>query len=347
MPRFSIVIVTWNALSHLKTYLPSVAATEHDSFEIVIADNNSTDGTPGWVRSHYPQVRLARFDDNYGYSGGNNRAVPYAKGEILVFLNNDVAVEPDWLDALDRAFRERPDTAALQPKIRSYRDPERFEYAGAAGGHLDRYGYPFCRGRLFDTVEVDRGQYDESAPVFWASGAALAVRKSCFGEADGFDEDFQFHMEEIDLCWRLWRRGWEVRCEPGSVVYHLGGGSLPMGSPRKVYYNYRNSLFMLWKNYSTAALWGRLPVRVVLDKVAALRALMRGNTREFGAIVRAYRDFLLSLGRVHRTRRRLRAQGLSTADPPVMQPFSVVWSYFAAGRRTFASLPVSRAGGWK
>lgn len=345
MPRFSIVIVTWNALSHLKTYLPSVAATEHDSFEIVIADNNSTDGTAGWVRDHYPGVRLARFDDNYGYCGGNNRAVPYTQGEILVFLNNDVAVEPDWLDVLDRGFREHPEAAALQPKIRSYREPGRFEYAGAAGGHLDRYGYPFCRGRLFDTLEPDRGQYDEPSPVFWASGAALAVRKSCFREAGGFDEDFEFHMDEIDLCWRLWRLGWEVRCEPESVVYHLGGGSLPMDSPRKVYYNYRNSLFMLWKNYSTGALWGRLPVRIGLDKVAALRALMRGNPREFRAILRAYNDFLGGLGRVHRKRRELRGMGLPTADPPPMQPFSVVWSYFIAGRRTFASLPLSRKGG--
>ncbi|MDZ7774038.1 MAG: glycosyltransferase family 2 protein [Balneolaceae bacterium] len=344
MPRFSIVIVTWNALSHLKTYLPSVAATEHDSYEIVIADNHSTDGTASWVRNHYPEARLARFDDNYGYCGGNNRAVPYTKGEILIFLNNDVAVEPDWLDALDRAFRERPETAALQPKIRSYREPRQFEYAGAAGGHLDRYGYPFCRGRIFDMVEEDRGQYDQPAPVFWASGAALAVRRDCFGEAGGFDEDFEFHMDEIDLCWRLWRRGWEVRCEPGSVVYHLGGGSLPMDSPRKVYYNYRNSLFMLWKNYSTAALCTRLPVRVGLDKIAALRALLQGNTREFGAIVRAYRDFLGQLAHVHRKRRDLRAAGLPTADPPVLQPFSVVWSYFVSGRRTYADLPTSRPG---
>lgn len=339
MPRFSIIIVTWNALAHLKTYLPSVAATEHDSYEILVADNHSTDGTAGWLRRNYPGIRVARFDDNYGYCGGNNRAVPYAEGEILLFLNNDVAVEPDWLDALDRSFEEHPGMAAAQPKVRSYRDPSRFEYAGAAGGYLDRYGYPYCRGRIFDHLEEDRGQYDRPAPVFWASGAALAVRREAFREAGGFDEDFEFHMDEIDLCWRLWNLGYQVRCEPRSVVYHLGGGSLPMGSPRKVYYNYRNSLVMLWKNWSTSSLLLRFPVRLLLDKIAALRALLNGNTREFGAIFRAWSHFLSAIPEIRRKRRELRRSRRFRGDPPVMGRFSVVWAYYAKGKKTFDRLP--------
>lgn len=343
MPRFSIVIVTWNALSHLKTYLPSVAATEHDSYEIVVADNNSTDGTAGWIRRNYPGIRVARFDDNYGYCGGNNRAVPYAGGEILVFLNNDVAVEPDWLDSLDRCFRRHEKTAAVQPKVRSYRDPSKFEYAGAAGGYLDRYGIPYCRGRVFDHVEEDRGQYDRPVPVFWASGAALAIRREPFREAGAFDEDFEFHMDEIDLCWRLWNMGYEVRCEPGSVVYHLGGGSLPMDSPRKVYYNYRNSLVMLWKNYSPSSLMLNLPVRMLLDQLAALRALAKGNLREFGAIFRAYSHFLSAFPGIRAKRRTLQERRVNRGDPPTMGRFSVVWSYFVRGKTTYDRLPAGQS----
>ncbi|MDZ7693908.1 MAG: glycosyltransferase family 2 protein [Balneolaceae bacterium] len=248
MHSFSIIIVSWNALQHLKIFLPSVAKTQYREMEIILADNASDDGSAEWVAAHYPEVKIVTFDQNYGYCGGNNRGARHAAGEILVFLNNDVEVEPDWIGHLDDCFREHPEAAAIQPKMRSYSNPAEFEYAGAAGGFIDKYGYPFCRGRVFDTVEKDTGQYDASSEIFWASGAALAIRKKQFEAIGGFDEDFKFHMEEIDLCWQLWNRGHSVRYCPQSVVYHLGGGSMPMGSPRKVYYNYRNNLKMLWKN---------------------------------------------------------------------------------------------------
>lgn len=338
MLSFSVIIVSWNALDHLKTFLPSVTETAYPDFEILIADNASTDGSAEWVNETFPGVRVVTLDENYGYCGGNNRGAIRARGEVLVFLNNDVAVEPDWLTQLNNCFGNDGKTAALQPKMRSYEHPERFEYAGAAGGYLDRYGYPFCRGRIFDTVEIDEGQYDDAADLLWASGAALAVRREPFEELGGFDEDFEFHMEEIDLCWRLWNRGYKVRFCPGSVVYHLGGGSMPMGSPRKVYYNYRNNLKMLWKNCSSGSLVRRFSVRYLLDMVAALRMLFTGHLQDFAAIMRAHLHFWLSLPRLRKQRALLQKERTVAADPPTILPIHLVFEYFGKGKRNYHEL---------
>lgn len=337
MPTFSIIIVSWNALHHLRKYLPSVVATNYADFEIILADNASDDGSKAWVREQYPEVKIAALDENYGYCGGNNRAVPHASGEILLFLNNDVRVEPDWLDALAECFTD-PEVAAVQPRFRSNKQPEYFEYAGAAGGFLDRYGYPFCRGRIFDTVEKDEGQYDDPRDILWASGAALAVRKTLFEEQGGFDEDFEFHMEEIDLCWRLWNAGHKVRYCPHSIIYHLGGGSLPMESPRKVYYNYRNNLIMLWKNCSAQTLHRRFWVRYSLDVVAALRSLLRGKWAECKAIVRAHYHFWQSFGTTRQKRAYLQEQRTVKSDPPPLLPVNIVVEYFVRQKRTFDAL---------
>ena len=218
MPSFSIIIVSWNALEHLKNYLPSVTATNYPQYEIILADNASTDGSKKWVQEQYPEIKIAELEKNYGYCGGNNRAVPYAENDILLFLNNDVRVEPDWLQGLAECFQKDKTIGAVQPKMLSDEEPEYFEYAGAAGGYLDRFGYPFCRGRIFDTVEKDQGQYDNETNILWASGAALAIRKDLFNVLGGFDEDFEFHMEEIDLCWQLWNAGHKVRFCPSSTV---------------------------------------------------------------------------------------------------------------------------------
>jgi len=230
--RFSIVIVTWNAIELLKRFLPSVAETDYDNFEIVIADNASEDETRDWINKHYPQCKVITFDRNYGYAGGNNRAVKYCSGDIIIFLNNDVRTDSKWLTNLNNAFSD-PSVSIVQPKIKSVEQSDHFEYAGAAGGFIDWLGYPFCRGRIFDTVEIDKGQYDQTVKIFWASGAAYAIRKNLFEELSGFDEDFEFHMEEIDLCWRAWRNGALIKFEPKSVVYHQGGGSLPWEIPGK------------------------------------------------------------------------------------------------------------------
>lgn len=335
---FSIVIVTWNALEHLKKYLPSVAQTEYPDFEIIIADNASIDGSKKWIRKNFPDIKIATFDDNYGYCGGNNRAVPFAEKEILVFLNNDVRVSSDWLHGLNAAFNNS-EVAAAQPKLRADLQPDYFEYAGAAGGFIDQYGYPFCRGRIFEEMELDEGQYDDKAKIFWASGAALAVRKDLFLDSGGFDEDFEFHMEEIDLCWRLQNQGHSIVYTPSSLVYHLGGGSLPMGSPRKVYYNFRNSLFMLWKNYSSVNLRKRFIIRVLLDIVAAWKALLSGKPKEWTAIAKAHIHFLLKMGKINRKRKELQQKRVSHNDPETMMRLSIIWKHFAKGLSRFQDLP--------
>lgn len=337
MKGFSILIVTWNGLHHLKTFLPSVCATEYPDFEIILADNASTDGSVEWVNEHYPEVIVATFEDNYGYCGGNNRAVETASKEILLFLNNDVKVNPDWLYGINKCFGHDEFIGAVQPKILSYNEPKYFEYAGAAGGFIDKFGYPFCRGRIFETVEKDDHQYDEVSEIFWASGAALAIKRGLFIELGGFDEDFEFHMEEIDLCWRVHRSGFKVFYTPESTVFHLGGGSLAMGSPRKVYYNFRNNLFMLWKNYSTSELILRFPIRLKLDVIAAWKSLLSGNTSDFFAIAKAHLHFFKGISTVHSKRKKsiiIRPKELRGKSS-----FSIIWQYFISGKKRFNELP--------
>ncbi len=339
MPDFSIIIVTWNALHHLKTYLPSVWEHSHERAEIIIADNASDDGTAQWVAEKFPAIRIVSLDRNFGYCGGNNRAAKHARTNRLIFLNNDVEVSAGWLDPLFRMLDEEPEVAAIQPKLRSWTEKEYFEYAGAAGGMLDRYAYPFCRGRVFDTLERDTGQYDDACDISWASGAALVVRRGLFEDCGGFDETFEFHMEEIDLCWQLWNRGYRVRYCPDSIVYHLGGGSLPAESPRKVYYNFRNNLKMIWKNCRSRDLLPKLFIRMVLDGVALFRSLAGGKVCECWAIFRAHMHFYRSLPGLISTRKKLKAVRTVTDDKPVLRPYSIIWQYFLLGRRTYRSLP--------
>jgi GT2 family glycosyltransferase len=286
---FSIIIVTWNALEHLKRFIPSVAATDYSDFEIIIANNASEDSTADWIKTNYPECKVITYDRNYGYAAGNNRAVKYASGEILVFLNNDVKTEPDWLNALDKVFRDSS-VGIAQPKLRSVSEPNHFEYAGAAGGYIDWMGYPFCRGRLMDKVEKDKGQYDETSEIFWASGAAFAIRKELFKKVGGFDEDFEFHMEEIDLCWRCLKVGHKIKYVSNSTVFHLGGGSLAHGSARKVFYNYRNNLLMLLKNLDQFII-PKIFFRLILDGISGVRSLLKGKPAETWAIIRAHFSF--------------------------------------------------------
>ncbi|MEL7834740.1 glycosyltransferase family 2 protein [Fodinibius sp. Rm-B-1B1-1] len=338
MPFFSIIIVSWNALHHLKNYLPSVVGTTYPHFEIILADNASTDGSKKWVKKHYPNVKIAELDKNYGYCGGNNRAVPYAKGDILLFLNNDVRVEPSWLDGLANCFQKYRDVAAAQPKMLWDSDPQYFEYAGAAGGFLDRFGYPFCRGRIFDTLEKDEEQYDFDSDILWASGAALAVRKEQFIEAGMFDEDFEFHMEEIDLCWHLWNLGYKVRYCPESTVHHLGGGSLPMDSPRKLYYNYRNNLRMIWKNGSPHSLSWQFIGRYLLDIAAAAKTLFEGDGDSCKAICRAHLDFWKGFHNTYQKRHKRLQQRTVTDNPATMLPKSIAVEYFLKGKQKFTEI---------
>jgi len=319
-------------------FLPTVVASAVDGTEIIIADNASTDGTAAWVNSEYPQVIVQSFTHNYGYCGGNNRAAENAAGEILIFLNNDVEVDSDWLIPIQDAFRSDIRLGAAQPKIMSFYDRERFEYAGAAGGMLDKFGYPFCLGRVFDTCEVDTGQYDDlGKSIFWASGAAFAVRKKIFIEAGGFDEDFQFHMEEIDLCWKIHRMGFNVSCIPASTVYHVGGGSLEVGSAKKLAYNFRNNLSMLYKHLPMAKFVNVFAARLILDTAAAFRELLKGKFRHFWAIATAHEHFLLQIGRSYRKRKKLLDKNLPFYTEQ-MTPILLPWQYFMKSRKTARQL---------
>ena len=333
LPRVSVVIVTWNGLGLLERFLPSVLATDYPALEVVVADNASTDGTAEWLAEHHPDVVRVRHPENWLFARGNNAALAHASGELVCFLNNDVEVPPGWLSPLVDALRT-PDVVAVQPKLLQLDDRDRFEYAGASGGFLDATGIPFTRGRLFFTLERDRGQYDDARDVFWATGAALLVRREAFERAGGFDESFGMHQEEIDLCWRMQRAGGRVRVEPASRVYHLGGASLPRGA-RKTYLNYRNGLAMLAKNLPEPHLRRALRLRRALDTAAAARALATGQRDEAAAIRDGWRDF----------RARLPELARPQPDELVVLPSyrgSVVVDYFARGRRSFADLPPDR-----
>ncbi|WP_420456833.1 glycosyltransferase family 2 protein [Rubrivirga sp.] len=333
LPRVSVVVVTWNGRALLERFLPSVLATDYPDVEVVVADNASEDGTAEWLTQMHPEVAVVRHPENRLFAGGNNGAVPRATGEVLCFLNNDVEVPPGWLRPLVAALDD-PGVVAVQPKLLQHADRERFEYAGASGGFLDAFGYPFTRGRLFDTLEPDLGQYDDARDVFWATGAALVVRRGAFEAAGGFDESFGMHMEEIDLCWRLWRMGGRVRVEPASEVYHLGGASLPRGDARKMFYNVRNGLVMLAKNLPAPEARRALRARRVLDAVAAARAWIGGSRGEASAIRRARREARVRIAQI----------APPTDAVPVLPPYrgSVVLDYFARGRRRFSDLPPHR-----
>ena len=327
--RVSIIIVSWNALELLQRCLPSVVATDFDGFEIILADNASSDGSANWVREHLPTVRIVRHPENWGFARGNNEAVRHALGDLIVLLNNDVEVPSDWLRPIIERFDQVPGLGAAQPKLHQFDARDTFEYSGAAGGFLDRWGYPFARGRVFDTLEKDVGQYDGSRDIFWASGTCLAVRKTVWEASGGLEEAFFMHMEEIDLCWRIRRTGWTIECVTESEVYHIGGGSLPAGNPRKTYLNFRNNLLMLYRNLPTGQWLLILMVRLLLDGVAALRALLTGQPREAWAIVRAYAS-------AHRMRTLIEDPGL----PYVSLPYkgSIVLDYFLRGTKRFQDL---------
>lgn len=332
-PRVSIIIVTWNALPLLKQCLPSVVATDYPNLEIIVADNASDDGSAAWVESEYPAVKVVRHPQNWRFCKGNNRAVPYATGDYILLLNNDVEVPPGWLRPLVEAFETDPEIGAAQPKMLQYDDRNRFEYAGGAGGFIDRVGYPFTRGRLFDTMERDRGQYDTPTDIFWASGAAIMMRRRALQQVGLLDERFDMHMEEIDLCWRMQRAGYRIRYVPESEVYHIGGASLPKDAPEKTYLNFRNSLLMLYKNLPPRAWRRTFAERVLVDVGALAQRVGKGQLRHATAIVRAY-------AHAHRMRTSFQ-QG--TGGCVVRPPYQswVAMDYFALRRRTFAELPVA------
>ena len=339
----SIVILNYNGAAMLRRFLPSVLAHSGEA-EVIVADNASTDSSRDVLRDEFPAVRTILLDRNYGFAEGYNQALRQVEADVFVLLNSDVEVTPGWLTPLIAYLEAHPECAALQPKIRQWAEPadsavrQRFEYAGASGGYLDRYGYPYCRGRVFGTLEQDCGQYDTPVPVLWATGAALVIRAADWRESGGLDGRFFAHQEEIDLCWRLRSRGRSIVCVPQSVVFHVGGGTLPTGSPRKNYLNFRNNLLLLYKNLPERDLRPVLRLRRWLDLVAALKELLTGHWQNFRAIRRARRAFR----KLRPEYEAVRADNLRRATTdliPERTAFSLLWQYYFRRRTTYDRLP--------
>jgi len=331
-----IVILNWNGAVHLRRFLSGVVAAAPEGVQVVVADNGSTDESVALLEADFPSVGLIRLDRNYGFAEGYNRALAQLAADCFVLLNSDVETPVGWLEPLIAAMEQHPDVAAVAPKLRALMTPDRFEYAGAAGGYIDYLGYPFCRGRILQTTERDGGQYDDARDVFWVSGAAFCCRADVFRSLGGFDARFFAHMEEIDLCWRMQLAGYRVRIVPQSTVYHLGGGTLTPDSPQKIYYNHRNNLAMLLKCASPLQRATVVALRPLLDLLAACTYLMQGKWGAFRAVFRAYRDFLRWHGELLRQRREIRRTGRLL---PVRHIYrSSILLRYLFGRRTFGRM---------
>lgn len=346
-----IVILNWNGATMLQRFLPSVLKNSEGA-EVVVADNDSTDNSLQVMADEFPSVRTIVLDRNYGFAGGYNRALEVLRRSLgdevgaddyYLLLNSDVEVSEGWLKPLHTYMAAHPECAACQPKLRQWTEHHedeqpRFEYAGGCGGYIDRYGYPYCRGRVFGTVEEDHGQYDDVAPVLWATGAALMIRIRDWEEAGGLDDRFFAHQEEIDLCWRLRARGRMIVCCPQSVVYHVGGGTLPQGSPRKTYLNFRNNLLLLYKNLPEAELQHVMRMRRWLDLIAALKELLTFNWANYRAIRQARRDF----HDIQRSFEPQRKENLEKTTLYIIRErarMSLLWQYYLRRRTTYAQLP--------
>ncbi len=335
----SIVILNYTGKKYLEKFLPPLIESikEINDTEIVVADNGSKDDSIKMVQKKFPTVRTIELDDNYGFAEGYNRALKLIKSEYYVLLNSDVEVTKDWLKILLDYMQLNSEVVACQPKIKSYNNKEYFEYAGAAGGFIDKYGYPYCRGRIFNTVEKDTGQYDDIIDVFWASGACMMIRSEDYWNAGGLDKDFFAHMEEIDLCWRLKSRDKRIVCIPQSVVYHIGGGTLSNTHPRKTYLNYRNNLLMLYKNISHHNLKTVFRVRFWLDNIAATQLSLTGKFKMVKAIFAARTHFKLMKEKFSEKRKENILNSVRSIFNETSEN-SVVYEYFIKGNKTFDKL---------
>jgi GT2 family glycosyltransferase len=335
LPKAAVVILNWNGRKFLEQFLPAVMATTYGNYEIVIADNGSSDDSVPFLRQAYPQIRIIRLDKNYGFAKGYNEALKQVSAEYYVLLNSDVEVIPGWLEPMIELLEKDKTIAACQPKILSFANKKIFEYAGAAGGWLDKYGYPFAKGRVFDICEEDHGQYDQSEPIFWASGASLFIRSTVFHEAKGFDEYFFAHQEEIDLCWRIQLAGYKIYSCPSSVVYHVGGGTLPRGNSLKTYLNFRNNHIMLSKNLPLAKKLWIIPARNLLDAVSAWKGLLSGDGGYFIAILRAHAAFIKWwLFYKHKS---IFPSGREAALSGYLQK-NMVWQHFVKKKKKFSEI---------
>jgi GT2 family glycosyltransferase len=303
--KIAVVILNWNGKKFLEKFLPGVILHSSDVAEIIIADNNSSDDSIDYLVQNHPEIRIIRLGKNFGFAGGYNLALKEVEADFYILLNSDIEVTENWINPVIELMEKNPGVAACQPKIKSYFDPDKFEYAGAAGGFIDKYGYPFCQGRLFQSLEKDEGQYNEPREIFWATGACMFVRSDVFHQLGGFDEDFFAHMEEIDFCWRAKNQGHRIMYCPESAIFHIGGGTLPKKNSRKTYLNIRNNIIMLFKNLEQRRLVRVLAARMILDYVAALKFLVDGGFRDMAAVIKAHFYFWTNISRLKKKREKI------------------------------------------
>ncbi|MDR0969599.1 MAG: glycosyltransferase family 2 protein [Lentimicrobiaceae bacterium] len=333
MNKVAVVILNYNGKTFLERFLPTVIQHSASVAEIVVADNASTDDSVAFMKANFPEVRLIQLSFNGGFSTGYNEALKQIEAEYYVLLNSDIEVTPRWIEPIVALLDSDQKIVACQPKIRSYTEKEKFEYAGAGGGFIDKYGYPFCRGRLFETLEQDENQFDDTIEVFWASGACMFVRSELFHQYGGLDDSFFAHMEEIDFCWRLKSQGYKVMYCPQSMIYHIGGGTLSKNSPRKTYLNFRNNLSLLLKNLPRKRLFFVLPYRILLDMIAGMKFLLDGSFRDAFAIVRAHFAFYRRIPLLLKKRKNYKPQEVSG----VYQK-NIVFDYFLKKKKYFKDL---------
>lgn len=336
-PKVSIVILNYNTKDLLEKLIPYVLKTEYPSFEVVVADNASSDDSLAFVQSTFKEVKCIQLDTNLGYAGGYNAALRDLDTDYWVLLNSDVEVEPNWLDPLMETMLSDETIAAVQPKIKSYDDRSQFEYAGACGGLIDKLGYPFCRGRLFDKLEYDEGQYDTKSAIFWATGAALLVRSAVYRDLNGLDEDFFAHMEEIDLCWRMQNSGYQIWVNPDSTVYHIGGGTLDAHSPKKVYLNFRNNLVLIAKNMPASHAVRVIIIRLFMDGLAGVKFVLDGKVKSMWMIVRAHWAFFSKL-RFYWSKRSANPAPKPSESLPGFVNLSMVYQYFVKGVKNYSDI---------
>jgi GT2 family glycosyltransferase len=333
MQKIAIVILNWNGQKFLERFLPSLMAHTPSWADIVVADNASSDNSLEFMQLHYPQLRLIVNEGNFGFAKGYNQALQQIDAEYYCLLNSDIEVSPQWVEPIINFLDANSDVAICQPKLLSFYEKTHFEYAGAAGGFVDKYGYPFCRGRLFDHVEKDEGKYNDIKEIFWATGACMFIRSKVYHELGGLDDDFFAHMEEIDLCWRAKNAGYKVVYIPDSAVYHVGGGTLPKNSPRKTYLNFRNNLILLYKNIPKHRILWVFALRSFLDFIASVRFLFDSGWGDFAAVFKAYGSFYGSLRKNRKKRSKMPHRKVSqTYDK------SIVFDYYFRKKKVFSDL---------
>ena len=334
----AVVILNWNGVKLFNKFLPSVIHNSNEkNIAIYVADNGSTDNSVKYLSENFPEVKRIELKKNLGFAEGYNQALKQVEADYYVLLNSDVEVTPHWIEKCMQLFETNNKIAVVQPKILSFEKPHQFEYAGAAGGFIDKFGYPFCRGRILNRMEADVSQYNNATPIFWASGACMFVKAEAFKNAGGFDGDFWAHMEEIDLCWRIKSMGYEVWYQPESVIFHLGGGTLSYGSPQKIYLNFRNNLWMLFKNLPKYKFKRIFFARMVLDGVAAVKFIVGFNFKEFLAVSNAHTAFYKMLPKLIRKRKMVQQQ-IIVKDHQEVYSKSIMWKFFIQRKRKFSEL---------